>query len=58
MYRYEVKYFGKKEWEEISELKILERLLEVFERVTPAVRDMIAGKRVQTSEAIYRIKRK
>ena len=58
MFWYEVKYNGNKEWEEISEIKMLRRLLEIFERVTPAVQDMIAGKRVRTSEAMYRIKGK
>jgi hypothetical protein len=58
MHRYEVKYFGREEWEEISEINILERLFKAFQRVTPAVEELIAGKAVLTSEAIYRIKEK
>jgi hypothetical protein len=58
MHRYEVKYFGNEEWQEISEIKMLESFFEVFERVTPAVEELIAGKQVLTSEAIYQIKKK
>lgn len=53
---YEVKYHDKQEWEEISEIEILESLLEVFDRVTPAIQEMIQGRRVLTPSAKYRIK--
>jgi len=53
---YEVKYHDKQAWEEISEIEILESLLEVFDRVTPAIQEMIQGKRVLTPKAMYRIK--
>jgi len=56
MNQYEVKYVGKEEWEEIAETKVLERLLEVFDRVTPSIQEMIKGKHVLTPQAIFRIK--
>ena len=56
MLHYEVRYFDKTEWEKISEVEILESLLDAFVRVTPALRNMIQGKQVTTPDAIYRIK--
>ena len=56
MPQYEVKYHDKAEWQAISEIEVLERLQEIFVWVTPAIRDMIHGKRVLTPDAIYRIK--
>ena len=56
MLHYEVWYFDKTEWEKISEVEVLESLLDTFVRVTPALRDMIQGKQVTTPDAIYRIK--
>jgi hypothetical protein len=58
MTQYEVKYFGKRKWEKISEVEVLRRLCETFERVTPAIHEMIQGKRVLTPNAIYRIRGK
>lgn len=56
--QYEVKYFGQKKWEEISEIEVFGRLCEAFERVTPVIQEMIKGKRVLTPNAIYRIRGK
>ena len=56
MLRYEVKYYNKNEWEEISETEVLVSLQESFKRVTPAIQEMIEGKQVLTSEAAYRVK--
>jgi len=53
---YEVKYHDKQEWQEISEIEVLESLHEVFDRVTAAIQDMIQGRRVLTPNAMYRIK--
>jgi len=53
---YEVKYHDKQEWQEISEIEVLENLYEVFDRVTPAIQDMIQGRRILTPNAVYRIK--
>jgi hypothetical protein len=56
MLHYEVRYFDKTEWEKISEVEVLESLQYAFVRITPALKDMIQGKRVTTPDAIYRIK--
>ena len=56
MNQYEVKYHDKQQWEAISEIEVLESLHEVFVRVTPAIQDMIRGRRVLTPNAMYRIK--
>ena len=56
MLQYEVRYFDKAEWENISEVEFLESLQDAFVRVTPALRDMIHGMQVTTPDAIYRIK--
>ena len=56
MLRYEVKYYDKNHWEEISETQVLESLQESFNRVTPAIQELIEGKQVLTSEAAYRVK--
>jgi hypothetical protein len=58
MNRYEVKYFDKEEWEEISEIDLLTNFCETFDRVTPAVQEMIKGKHVLTPQAVYRVKGK
>jgi hypothetical protein len=53
---YEVKYHDKKEWEAISETKVLAKLQETYDRVTPAIQDMIDGKQVPTPQAVFRIR--
>jgi hypothetical protein len=56
MPRYKVRYNDKAEWEEISEVEVLESMLKLFVKVSPAIQDMIQGKRVMTPDAIFRIK--
>ena len=55
MLRYEVKYYDKNHWEEISETEVLQDLQDSFKRVTPAIQEMIEGRQVLTSEAAYRV---
>jgi hypothetical protein len=56
MPQYEVRYFGAKEWEAISEIDLMHRLTEYFDRVTPAIQQMIEGEQVLTQYAVYRLK--
>ena len=56
MPRYEVKYSGKGEWEEISDVELMEELYKIYDRVTPAIKKMINGKKLQTAVAVYRLK--
>lgn len=53
---YEVRYHDREEWEEISDVELMEGLYKIYKRVTPAIKEMINGKEVQTSEAVYRLK--
>jgi hypothetical protein len=53
---YEAKYSENEEWREISELDLMEGLYKVFKKVTPALEEMIAGKEIDTPEAVYRLK--
>ena len=56
MPRYEVRYRGNEEWKEISELEFMDGLYKLYHRVTPAIREMLAGKELSTPDAVYRIK--
>jgi len=55
MPHYEVRYHDKAEWQDISEIEVLESLQDVFVQITPSIQDMIQGKRVLTPDATYRL---
>ena len=55
---YEVRCHEKREWKEISDVELMDRLYKFYNRVTPAIKEMIEGKEIQTPDAIYRIKLK
>ena len=55
---YEVRYHGWEEWEEISEIELMDGLYKIYKKVTPAIREMIRGEQIVTPEAIYRLKLK
>lgn len=54
---YEVRYDDKIEWEEISEIDLMQRLSDTYDRVCPVIQKMIEGKQVLSPEAVYRLKR-
>ena len=56
MPRYEVRFHDRTEWEEISEIDLMLRLHESYDRVTPAIQLMIEGGQVLTLDAAYRLK--
>jgi len=56
MPRYEVKKHEKDDWKEISELEIMDELYRIFDKVTPAIKEMIQGKEVKTPHGIFRLK--
>ena len=56
MPQYEVRDFNTADWEDISEMEIMQKLHESFDRVTPAIQQMIDGEQVLTQYAIYRLK--
>ena len=55
---YEAKYNEKDEWMEISELTLMDQLYRTYPKVTPAIKEMIMGKEVETRHGIYRLKLK
>ena len=55
---YEVRYHDKKNWEEISDVELMESLYKIYNRVSPVIKEMITGKEVHTPEAVYRLKLK
>jgi hypothetical protein len=53
---YEAKYSEKEDWKVISEVELMEGLYKVFNKVAPAIKEMIEGKEIDTPEAVYRLK--
>jgi len=53
---YEAKYNERENWKEISEVELMEGLYKVFDKVAPAIKEMIEGKEIDTPEAVYRLK--
>ena len=56
MPRYEIKYFDKENWEEISEKMALDKLSDAFFHLNPVLSDLLQGNPILTSEAVFRIK--
>ena len=56
MPRYEVRYSKDEEWIEITEVELMDELYRQFDRVTPLIKKMLAGKELQTPHADYRLK--
>jgi len=55
---YEVQYNGEDVWKEISELELMDDLYRIYKKVTPAIKEMILGKEVETPYGRYRLKLK
>ena len=53
---YEIRYHDKADWEEISELELMDGLYRIYNKVTPAIKKMILGMEVETPDAMYRLK--
>ena len=56
MPQFQVKYFDEADWKEISELDVLDKLMDEFGRVTPVLIQILQGKEIQTPDGIFRIK--
>ena len=56
MPRYEVRHNENEEWIEITELELIDGLYDLYHRVTPALKKMLAGKELRTPHAVYRLK--
>ena len=56
MPQYEVRYNEEDDWKEISELELMDELYRTFDKVTPAIKQMIMGEEVRTPHGIFRLK--
>ena len=56
MPQYEFRFHDGAEWEEISEINIMQKLSDTYDRVTQAIQQLIEGQHVMTPEAVYRLK--
>ncbi len=56
MPQYEVRFHGENDWREISEIELMDGLYKIYNKVTPAIKEMIRGKEVKTPHGIYRLK--
>ena len=56
MPQYEVRFHDRARWEKISEIELMHRLHESYDRITPAIQQMIDGEQVLTADAVYRLK--
>ena len=56
MSQFQVKFPNDDDWKEISESKVLAKLVDQFDRVTPVIIQMVQGKEIITTEGIFRMK--
>jgi hypothetical protein len=58
MPQYEVQYSDENVWQEISEIELMDDLYKIYKKVTPAIKEMIMGREVETPYGRYRLKQK
>ena len=56
MSQFQVKYFDKDDWSEISEIDVLKILIDEFGQVTPSVTKMLEGREIIMTDGILRLK--
>ena len=56
MPQYEFKLHGEKSWKDVSEIELMDGLYKIYKKVTPAIKEMILGKEVNTPDGVYRLK--
>ena len=56
MPQYEARSHDRQEWNEISEIELMDGLYKIYRKVSPAIKEMIMGKEVETPDAIYRLR--
>jgi hypothetical protein len=57
MAQFEVQYFDKDNWEDVSEDTVLELIQKNFVRVTQITNDLLQGKTLLSSKGFYRVKK-
>ena len=55
--QYEFKESNGDSWRKVSETIVLEKLVDVFDPLTPLLSEMLQGKEVITSEGVFRMKK-
>ena len=53
---YEAKKHNDDNWIEISEINLMDQLYRTYNKVTPAIKEMIKGNEVETPHGIFRLK--
>jgi hypothetical protein len=53
---FEVKRLGEDSWQEVTEKMFLEKLVDCFDPVTPALSKMLQGNEIVAETEIYRIR--
>ena len=56
MSQFQVKYFDEDDQQEVSETFVLEKLVDVFDQITPLLSEMLQGKEIITPEGFFRKK--
>jgi hypothetical protein len=54
--QYEFKDSNSDDWQKVSETFVLEKLVDIFDPLTPLLSEMVQGKEVITSEGVFRMK--
>jgi hypothetical protein len=54
---YEFKDSASDDWQRVPEKIVLEKLVDLFDRLTPLLAEMIQGKEITTPEGIFRMKK-
>ena len=54
--QYEFKDFSSDDWQKVSESFVLEKLVDIFDPLTPLLAEMIQGKKIITPEGFFRLK--
>ena len=55
--KYEVLYDNKEGWQDISEIKAMDRISDWYDQISPVLQDLFRGKEISTRNAIFRIKK-
>ena len=56
MSQFQVKYPDADGWKEISENRVLGKLVDEFDRITPIIIQMVQGKQIITTDGVFRMK--
>jgi hypothetical protein len=56
MSQFQVKYSDKEDWKEIAEKDVLVKLADEFDQVTPIINQMVQGRKIITTDGIFRMK--